>query len=49
MKIPAQSDKAIDLRIERVEFSTVWLRIGGSLVGFSPSQRTDVELGFYRP
>src|ERR1700731_324169 len=45
MELPTQAGTNIDLRFERIEFATNWLRVAHRfLVGFSTSQLLDFEL-----
>jgi hypothetical protein len=44
MKLKTETGEKIDIHIDRQEFSTTWVRIGGCLVGFSARQLADVEL-----
>jgi hypothetical protein len=48
MKITTQHGKNIEIFIQCVEFSSIWLRVGKILVGFSATQLRDADLAMTR-
>src|SRR5258706_8526707 len=48
MKIATQRGQQIEVKIQCVEFSGIWLRVGKTLVGFSGKQLRDADLGMTR-
>src|ERR1700722_10623923 len=48
MKIETIGGRSVDVRMERVEFCTWWLRVDQKLIGFSAGQLRDAELALAR-